>query len=149
MNMPEYSPLEKLMPLRAEREKKEVNVEAISVEEVLAEEALQWGDEQAKLNSDAVGILAHQVPTAALAVRNPDGAILGAVTMSPGRVIGLYVTPEERKRGIGFALLSEAVRRLAADGKRVIIDRPNASGEMVVWKLPEELLKSVVIRDND
>ena len=121
----------------------------LKVEEVSVEDALLWGDEQAKLDRDAVGMLANRPVTSALVVRNSEGVMLGAVTMSPGRVIGLYVTPQERNRGIGVALLSEAVKRLAAEAGRVTVETATASGEATVWKLPSELLKFVVIRDHD
>lgn len=73
-----------------------------------------------------------------------DGEVLGLVSMlqEPGsptddrHVISLWVAPEARRRGVGWALL-DAIRQAAiADGARTVslwlVDGNNAAGDLYV-----------------
>lgn len=79
-----------------------------------------------------VGILNSRLPESALGVYIGD-EIIGAITFSPGRLIGLLVKPEYRRQGVGRALLVEALDRMILnlrDEEYIVAEINQASGKL-------------------
>lgn len=96
---------------------------------------------------EAVGVLNYQEPDEGIAALD-DGNIVGAATMAPGRVVGVYVHFDHRGKGLGAALMTAAVNRLLAKGYSTIIAEVCDSRSFgMIEKLPQHLKDCLDVLD--
>ena len=105
-------------------------------------EAIGW--QQSRTPAD-IGILDCFLPSLAFGAFE-GSQMVGAVTYRPGHLIGVLVAAEHRRRGVGRALIEEALSDVAGIGSGAVrADTNQASGRLIA-ELPPELRARVYER---
>ena len=90
----------------------------------------------------------------AVLARDSDGQIVGLATLAPDgelgegpTVVGLYVSPEHRRRGIGTRVIIRAVERMQERGLTPVrMDTLGTAAARLVALLPEEVQRHLDVK---
>lgn len=110
------------------------------------------GRRAAKLRWEAGGIITRHAPGAkeadeALVVKE-NGEIVAAAVLAPGYLVGVYVLPEQQKKGYGAQLIWQSVERLFGRGhERVHMEVVDERSMRLVERLPKEMQSRLDVVD--
>ena len=110
--------------------------ERLALEDLQRSASLVYDDYRQQLldNPDVIELPRAQLADGHVRVAEADGRLLGFAVVLPRdgwfELDGLFVTPDQWRRGIGRALIDDACQRLAADGggRLQTVANPRAEG---------------------
>ena len=109
--------------------------ERLALEELQRRAALTWTAHRDYLlaNPDVIALPLAHLTARRVRVAERDGAVAGFAVLLPDRtgvfeLEGLFVDPPHTHRGIGRALVADALARLPAQAQLQVVANPHAEG---------------------